>query len=130
MAASRPVNNARRPHEIPRVTAPLENDGRTRQSFADECDINRIVETYARTGIVNHLPRGAPQYGDNPEVSLFEAAIIQAEIRSSEEDAVLNPSPEALRGPESDETAEPADILEGSEAEPDTAPQAASDDES
>ena len=126
----RSIKTPRRAHEMPRVTVAFPEVGKTRQSFKDECDINRIVDTYARTGIVNHVPRVAPQYGDNPEQSLFDAACVQAEIRSSEEDAVLNPSPEALRAPESDDLAEPASTPEGSEPEPDTAPQGASDDES
>ena len=126
----RSVKNPRRAHEMPRVQIAFPGPGKTRQSFKDECDINRIVDTYARTGIVNHIPRVAPQYGDNPEQTLFDAACVQAEIRSSEEDAVLNPSPEALRGPDSDDLAEPASTPEGEVPEPDTAPQAASDAES
>ena len=129
-AAGRRKACARRTHEVPRVSIAFPEIGKTRQSFKDECDINRIVDTYARTGMVNHIVRVAPQYGDIPEQTLFEAACVQAEIRASEEDAVLNPSPEALRGPESDDLAEPAGTLEGSEPEPVTAPQAASDDES
>lgn len=126
----RSSRSPRRAHEVPRVQKSFDEPAKTRQSFKDECDINRIVETYARTGMVNHVPRAAAQYGDNPEQTLFEAACVQAEIRSSEEEAVLNPSPEAVSAPESDETAEPADTPEGPEAEPDTAPQGASDDES
>lgn len=57
--------------------------GLTRQSFKDECDITRIVETYARTGIAP-LNRHEPQYGDAPDSGLFEAALVQAEIRSAE----------------------------------------------
>lgn len=126
----RAIKTPRRTHEVPRVQIAFPDEGQTRQSFKDECDINRIVDTYARTGMVNHIPRLQPQWGENPDVNLFEAACIQAEIRSSEEESVLNPSPEPLRGSESDETAEPAGTLEGEEPEPATAPQDASDAES
>ena len=126
----RSIRNPRRIHEVEPVRVSFSEPPKTRQSFKDECDVNRIVDTYARTGMVNHVPRVAPQYGDNPEQTLFEAACVQAEIRSSEEDAALNPSPEALRAPESDDPAEPADTLEGSDPEPETAPQGASDEES
>ena len=126
----RSIKTPRRAHEMPRVTVAFPEAGKTRQSFKDECDINRIVDTYARTGMVNHLPRVAPQYGDNPDQTLFDAACVQAQIRSSEEEACLHPSREALSGPEGDDPADPAGTLEGEEAEPDTAPQGASDDES
>lgn len=129
----RPRPIARRPHQVPRVSVAFPERGLTRGSFKDECDINRIVDTYARTGIVNHIPRVAPQYGDNPEQSLFEAACIQAEIRSSEEDAVLNPPPAAESGPDPDDLDSPADRLPGDTPEPENgsdAPQGASDAES
>ena len=126
----RSIRNARRAHEVEPVRVAFSQPPKTRQSFKDECDVNRIVDNYARTGMVNHVPRVEPQYGDNPEQNLFEAACVQAAIRSSEEEAVLNPSPEALRAPESDEVAEPATTPEGEAPEPDTAPQAASEAES
>lgn len=40
------------------------NDGMTRQEFADECDINVILQTYEKTGVLTHVARGAPQYLD------------------------------------------------------------------
>jgi hypothetical protein len=60
--------------------------GRTHQSFKEECDINRIVETHANTGLVTHVARISPQYGESPDMDLFEAACVQAEIRSVEHD--------------------------------------------
>lgn len=59
--------------------------GLTHQSFKDECDIHRIVDTYARTGIVP-AQRLKPRFGDCPETDLFEAACVQAAIRSAEEE--------------------------------------------
>jgi hypothetical protein len=96
--------------------------GLTRQSFRDECDINKIVDTYARTGMVNHIPKTQPIYGDCPDQGLFEAALIQAEIRSSYEDAALNPPSDALRGSETDDQSEPGTPPAG---EPETAAEAA-----
>lgn len=37
---------------------------RTKQSMAAETDINHIVRKYQATGLVTHLARGVPQYGD------------------------------------------------------------------
>jgi hypothetical protein len=115
------------------VQTTIEKDGLTRQSFADECDVNRIVDTYARTGIVNHLPRTPPVYGDCPDQTLFEAACIQAEIRSSEEDAALNPPSEAVSASESDDQEQTGTEVRETEIAPvsgSEAPQAASEGES
>jgi phage internal scaffolding protein len=38
--------------------------GRTHQEHKQECDINHILEKYARTGLVTHVNKYEPQYGD------------------------------------------------------------------
>ena len=35
----------------------------TKQSFAEECDINNIMAKYQKTGLIDHYNRNAPQYG-------------------------------------------------------------------
>lgn len=102
--------------------------GLTRQSFKDECDITRIVETYARTGIAP-LNRHEPHYGDAPDSGLFEAALIQAEIRSQEtySDHFAEPASEtSSEPPESTESENP----EIPPAEPEIPSESASKDES
>lgn len=86
----------------------------TKQSFKDECDVNRIVRQFTKTGIVNHLARGKPQYGEMPDMSVHEAACISAEIASKGEEGVFDENP-------TDTTPEPE---KGSE-EPETAPEKA-----
>lgn len=93
----------------------------TRDSFAEECDINRIVEQYARTGMVNHIPRTSPQYGEVPDVSFHEAACIAAETASAVEEG-WEPTP--------DEKIEPEAAQAPSEPEPAQAPQDTAPDES
>lgn len=66
----------------------------TRDSFAEECDINRIVEAYQRTGLINHVPRLQPQYGDAPEMSFYEAACISARAASAIEEGLPEGSDE------------------------------------
>lgn len=58
----------------PGVTLSKDKDGkikrtlvertRAKQAFKDECDINRIVDRMAKTGMVSHLSRFKGQYGD------------------------------------------------------------------
>lgn len=75
----------RLPWERSRVSISFDPDeDLTHQSFKDECDINNIIDLHTRTGIVNHLNRGTPQYGFVPSSSMFEAACAQAAIRSAE----------------------------------------------
>lgn len=38
--------------------------GRTKQAFGSEVNINTIVRKYEQTGMVTHLARGVPRYGD------------------------------------------------------------------
>lgn len=40
----------------------------TRQEFADDCDINKLMERYEKTGVINHFNRGEPQYVDLTEL--------------------------------------------------------------
>lgn len=109
---SRPIPNARRPHEVPRTAIRFDPDqGLTHQSFKDECDATRIVETYARTGLVTHSARGKPKYGDAPEIDLFQAACAQAEIRSKTEEGYEWASEDATREPESVPDATSEDTL-------------------
>lgn len=40
------------------------NDGRTKQSFKDETDVNNIINKHARMGTLSHLEQWGGQYGD------------------------------------------------------------------
>lgn len=40
------------------------DDGRTKQSFKDETDINKILQRAQKAGTLSHLERYQPQYGD------------------------------------------------------------------
>ena len=111
----------RGPFTRDRVETVIGDDDLTHQSFKDECDITRIVETYARTGIVPGR-RMEPQYGECPDTTLFEAACVQAAIRTAEADGFEYPSETASEAPE-------APISEH-EGEPQGAPETPADDES
>ena len=36
----------------------------TKQSFKEECDINTLMAKYEKTGVIDHVNRATPQYGD------------------------------------------------------------------
>lgn len=101
-ARSASIPRVRGPFDRPRVAISFDPDlGRTHQSFRDECDINRIVETYARTGIVP-TGRREPQYGEAPDGTLFDHALVQAAIRTAVEDG-YTPSEASSEAPDSPE---------------------------
>ncbi len=52
-------------HNTPRkrVRIKFEKKGKTKQSFKDECDINKIIARHTRTGVLVHQNANAPTYG-------------------------------------------------------------------
>lgn len=44
------------------------SDSLAQQQFRDDCDVNRIVDRYVKTGVLEHLSDVAPQYGDVTDV--------------------------------------------------------------
>lgn len=71
----------------------------TKQSFKDECDYNAIIDRYTRTGKIEHVARITPQYGVAPDMTLHEAACINAELRSLDAEAEM-PGLDDLDAPE------------------------------
>lgn len=54
----------------------------TKQSFAEECDINNIMRKYETTGVVDHVAAKPPQFGDFMSAYTFQEsmnAVIDAE---------------------------------------------------
>ena len=58
-----------------RVYAPGGDPNSTgaKQSFKDECDINRIMDTYKTTGIMPHQRKDKPRFGFAPDVDFRQA---------------------------------------------------------
>ena len=48
------------------------SDGRTKQSFKDETDINKILSRAQKTGTVSHLAKHQPMYGDYANFDFVE----------------------------------------------------------
>lgn len=58
-------------------------DLRTKQSFRDQCDINRIVKSHGQSGMFDHLNNTEPMYGDvsgSVELSAALALVDQADV--------------------------------------------------
>jgi len=51
-----------------------DGDSRTHQSFKDECDINNILNRYARTGVLPQMIKSNPRYGDFATVQSYQDA--------------------------------------------------------
>lgn len=52
-----------------------EEEGLTKQSFKDECDINNIMKRYNATGDISHLNMRMPEYGDFSSPVDFQSAL-------------------------------------------------------
>ncbi|AXH72089.1 MAG: internal scaffolding protein [Microviridae sp.] len=55
--------------------------GRTKQSFKDECDINIIMKRFAVTGELSHLSQAQPLWGDLPEIDFHGAMAVVVDAR-------------------------------------------------
>jgi phage internal scaffolding protein len=49
------------------------SDGRTKQSFKDETDVNNIIAKHTRMGTLSHLEQFGGQYGDFSDFDFQEA---------------------------------------------------------
>lgn len=58
------------------------SDGRTKQSFKDSCDINKILKKAQVTGTVSHLAKHGAQYGDFADFDFFDAQLKIAKGKS------------------------------------------------
>lgn len=56
--------------------------GRTKQEFAQECDINNIMSRYLKTGIIEHVRDGAPQFLEASPLEFQEAMQIVAQAET------------------------------------------------
>ena len=66
----------------PRVRTEVGTESLTKQSFKDECNINKIMAKFQKTGAINHYAKHGPQYGDTLHVELLDALLI---VRESQE---------------------------------------------
>lgn len=65
------------------VRVSFEGPGRTKQSFKDECDINRIMGRYAVTGTLDFVNQREARFEDVSEVDFQSAMQLVAESREA-----------------------------------------------
>lgn len=85
-------------HPIPRthydrtrVAIDCSGPGRTKQSFKEECNINNIMAKFQRTGLIDHVAKWSPTYGDqltpddyqNAQMQIAQANTMYEELPSS-----------------------------------------------
>lgn len=58
-----------------RVTLDCEGEGRTKQSFTEQCNINNIMARYRRTGEFTHVASTVAAFGDFSNVGDFKEAV-------------------------------------------------------
>lgn len=58
----------------------------TKQSFADSCDVNKILARYQKTGALDHVAKHQPTYGFATDIQFHEAMNIVATATSMFED--------------------------------------------
>lgn len=64
------------------VVLSFPEQGRTKQAFKAECDINNIMARYMRTGMLEFRNRYEPRYGDVTGYEFHEAMNIVAHART------------------------------------------------
>lgn len=57
-------------------------DGRTKQSFKDSTDINKLIYRHAKAGTLSHLEKFGGQYGDFSDFDFFTAQTTIARAKS------------------------------------------------
>lgn len=74
----------RDPHTgIGRVTSPGGGPRRTKQAFGEDSDVNAIMRKYLATGILPHVNRAPPRYGDFTGVEDYHEALVK--VRTAEQ---------------------------------------------
>lgn len=58
-----------------RLTFTCKGETMTQQNFQDECDINKIMEQYKRTGIIEHIKDQIGSYVDLPNETDYQGAL-------------------------------------------------------
>lgn len=86
------TNKAPEPVKRHRVAITFPEQGRTKQQFREECNINNIMKRYEKTGVLKHVNLREPQYGLVPATDFAEAMRIVTDAQET-----FNSLPSELR---------------------------------
>ncbi len=59
-----------------KLATPVFDDGRTKQSFKDETDINKIMYRAQKSGTISHIAKHEARYGDFVNFDFFESQLM------------------------------------------------------
>lgn len=65
------------------VVITFQGPGRTKQSFKDECDINRIMARYHATGVLDFVEKREAQFADVTDVDFLSAMQLVSDAQSA-----------------------------------------------
>lgn len=69
------------------------SDGRTKQAFKDQCDINKILRKWQKTGTISHLAKYQPIYGDFSDID----DLLTAQARLKQGQAIFDQLPGEIK---------------------------------
>ena len=74
------------PYTNPKKPCFFETTGEslTQQHFADESEINNIIRSHDRNGVIDHIQRGNAIYGDFSEITDLSDALVQIQEAQKE----------------------------------------------
>jgi phage internal scaffolding protein len=80
------------PYTNPKKVEPFHTVGEsmTQEQFGDECEINNIIRSHDRNGVIEHINRGNAIYGDFSGITDFSEALDQ--IREAQDEFMNIPS--------------------------------------
>lgn len=90
--------------------SPAGTESRTKQEFKDECDINNIVNQFAKTGVITHVNRREPQYGHVDGSDFADAMRVVTEAQ-----AMFDDMPAEIRKRFNNDPAELLDFVQNPE---------------
>lgn len=64
-----------------RVALTFPEQGREKQSFKEECDINNIMRRFSVTGVLDHVNQRQPMWGEVPDLDFAGAMAIVVDAR-------------------------------------------------
>lgn len=93
-----------------------EGESRTKQSFADQCEINNIIQKFQATGAITHANKHQLHYGETDGTTFHEAMNIVCEAQEA-----FSELPSSLRARFGNDPAAYLDFVSNEENKPEMA---------